>query len=109
MSMRNQVRLIGRTGKEVEMLNLANGKVAKTSLATTDYYTNSSGEKVEQTQWHQLVAYGRIAELMEKYVKKGKEIGIEGKITYRRFEDKEGQMRSVTEIRVEELLLLGSK
>ena len=73
MSLRNKVTLIGRTGKEVEIVKFENGKLAKVSLATTDYYTNALGEKVEETQWHNLVANGKLADIMEKYVEKGKE------------------------------------
>jgi len=106
MSVRNRVTLIGRTGKEVEIVNFENGMLAKVSLATSDYYTNAKGDKVEETQWHNLVAYGKTAEIMQKYVQKGKEIAVEGKLTYRNYEDKDGQKRYITEIRVEEILLL---
>ena len=109
MSLRNEVTLIGRTGKEVEMVNFENGMLAKVSLATSDHYTNAKGEKVEDTQWHNLVAFGKTAEIFQKYVEKGKEISIEGKLTYRNYEDKEGKKHYITEIRVEELVLLGSK
>lgn len=109
MSLRNKVTLIGRTGKEVEIVNFENGKIAKVSLATTDYYTNALGEKVEETQWHQLVVNGKLADVMEKYVEKGKEIAVEGKIVYRSWDDKDGQKHYITEIRVEELVMLGSK
>ncbi|MDR2206068.1 MAG: single-stranded DNA-binding protein, partial [Flavobacteriaceae bacterium] len=76
-------------------------------LATSDFYTNAKGEKVEETQWHNLVAHGKTAEIFQKYVEKGKEIAVEGKIVYRSFEGTDGQKRYITEIRVEELLLLG--
>ena len=109
MSLRNKVTLIGHTGKEVEIVNFEKGKIAKVSLATNDYYTNSLGERVEETQWHNLVFNGKLADIMEKYVQKGKEIAIEGKLTYRTYDDKDGQKRYITEIRVEELLLLGTK
>jgi single-strand DNA-binding protein len=109
MSLRNKVTLIGHTGKEVEIVNFEKGKIAKVTLATNDYYTNSLGERVEETQWHNLVFNGKLADIMEKYVQKGKEIAIEGKLTYRTYDDKDGQKRFFTEIRVEELLLLGTK
>lgn len=101
--------LIGRTGKDVEVVNFEKGMLAKVSLATSDFYTNANGEKIEETQWHNLVAYGKNAEIMQKYVEKGKEIGIEGKLVYRSYDAADGQKRYITEIRVEELLLLGSK
>ena len=109
MSLRNKVTLIGHIGKEVEIVNFEKGMKATVSLATNDYYTNSLGEKVEETQWHNLVAFGKTAEIMQKYVQKGKEIAVEGKLTYRTYDDKDGQKRYITEIRVEELVLLGTK
>lgn len=109
MSIRNKVTLIGRTGKEVEIVKFENGQLAKVSLATSEHYTNAKGEKVEETQWHNLVCYGKTAELMQKYVEKGKEICVEGKIQYKTYDDKDGNKRYSTDIRVEELLLLGSK
>lgn len=109
MSIRNKVTLIGRTGKEIEIVNFENGMLAKVSLATSDYYTNAKGEKVEDTQWHNLVASGKTAEIMQKFVEKGQEIAVEGKLIYRNYENKEGQKRYITEIRVEEILLLGGK
>lgn len=109
MSLRNKVMLIGHTGKEVEVINFEKGMKASVTLATNDYYTNAAGEKVEETQWHNLVAFGKTAEIMQKYVDKGKEIAVEGKLTYRSYETQDGQKRYVTEIRVEELVLLGSK
>ena len=110
MSIRNKVTLIGRTGKEVEVFTYENGNLkASVSLATSDYYTNQNGEKVEQTEWHNLVAFGKVAEIMQKYVEKGKEIAIEGKITYKSYDGQDGQKKYVTEIRVDEILLLGTK
>ncbi len=110
MSLRNKVTLIGHTGKEVEIYNFENGnKKASVTLATNDYYTNANGEKIEETQWHNLIAFGKTAEILEKYVPKGKEIAIEGKLTYRSYDDKDGAKRIMTEIRIEELVLLGSK
>ena len=109
MSLRNKVTLIGRTGKDVEIVKFENGKLAKVSLATTDHYTNALGEKVEETQWHSLSAGGKLADIMEKYVEKGKEIAVEGKVIYRTYDDKDGVKRYITELRVEELVLLGGK
>ena len=109
MSLRNKVTLIGHTGKDVEIVNFEKGKLAKVTLATNDYYTNALGEKVEETQWHNLVVNGKLADVMEKYVQKGKEIAVEGKVVYRNWDDKDGVKHYITEIRVEELQLLGSK
>ena len=109
MSLRNKVTLIGRTGMEVEIVNFENGKLAKVSLATSDYYTNAKGEKVEETQWHNLVAFGNLADILQKYVQKGDEIAVNGKLTYRTYETEDGQKRYFTEIRVDEIVMLGSK
>ncbi|MBV6879731.1 single-stranded DNA-binding protein [Epilithonimonas ginsengisoli] len=110
MSLRNKVTLIGHTGKEVEVFNFENGnKKATVTLATNDFYINAAGERVEDTQWHNVVAFGKTADVLEKYVPKGKEIAIEGKLTYRSYDDKDGTKRFLTEIRIEELLLLGTK
>ena len=109
MSIRNKVTLIGRTGKEVETVKFENGQLAKVSLATSEHYTNAKGEKEEETQWHNLVCYGKTAEIMQKYVEKGKEICVEGKIIYRTYDDKDGNKRYSTDIKVDELVLLSSK
>lgn len=110
MSLRNKVTLVGYTGKEVETISFENGNVkAAVSLATSDYYTNAKGDKVEETQWHSLVAFGKTAEILQKYVTKGKEIAVEGKLTYRSYDDKDGIKRYITEIKVDEILFLGSK
>ena len=109
MSIRNKVTLIGHTGKEVEIAQLEKGIKASVTLATNDYYTNAMGERLEDTQWHNLVAFGKTAEILQKYVTKGKEIAVEGKIIYRSYDDKDGNKRYITEIRVEEVVLLGAK
>src|SRR5690606_41919287 len=100
-----KMKLISHTGKDVEVVNFENeGIKASVSLATNDHYTNAQGEKVEDTQWHNLVAGGKLADIMEKYVEKGKEIAVEGKIIYRSYDTPDGQKRYITEIRVEELV-----
>ncbi|HLP64167.1 single-stranded DNA-binding protein [Flavobacterium sp.] len=106
--MRNKVQLIGHVGQEPEIKTIESGKkVAKFSLATNENYTNNKGEKVEQTEWHRLTAWGKTAEIIEKYVTKGKEIAIEGKLTHRSYDDKNGEKRYVTDVVVNELLLIG--
>ncbi|MFI5149593.1 MAG: single-stranded DNA-binding protein [Bacteroidia bacterium] len=106
----NSVQLIGNLGKTPEIKNFEGGKkVARVSLATTDTYTSQKGERVRETQWHNLVAWGKCAELMERYLKKGSEVAIQGKLISRWYDDKEGKKRQITEIRVNELRLLGSK
>ena len=106
--MRNKVQLIGHVGQEPEIKNLEGGKkLATISIATNENYTNDKGEKVEQTEWHKVIAWGKTAEIIEKYVTKGKEIGIEGKLTHRSYDDKNGEKRYVTEVVANELLLIG--
>lgn len=108
--MRNKVTLIGNLGQTPEVKELTGGKkVAKFSLATNESYRNKAGEKVTDTQWHNLIAWGKTAEIVEKYVKKGSEIAIEGKLLNRNYTDKDGVKRFVTEIQVNELLMLGGK
>lgn len=105
--MKNKVQLIGHVGQEPEVKTVNNKKVANITLATNDSYTNDKGEKVEQTEWHRLTAWGKTAEIIEKYVAKGKEIAVTGKLTYHSYDDKDGVKRYVTEILVNEVLLLG--
>lgn len=106
--MKNRVQLIGRVGQDPEVKNLEGGKkVATITIATNDVYYKDNGDKVEQTEWHLVTAWGKTAEIIEKYVTKGKEIGIEGKLTHRTYEDKNGEKRYVTDIVVNEVLLLG--
>lgn len=107
-TLRNKVQLIGHVGNAPEIVNLESGKkLAKFSIATNSSYKNAKGEKIEDTQWHNIVAWGATADLVEKYVPKGKEIGIEGRLTSRSYEDKEGVKRYITEIVCNEVLLLG--
>lgn len=109
-SLRNKVQLIGNLGNAPEIVNLESGKkLAKFSLATNESYTNAQGEKITNTDWHNLVAWGKTADIIEKYVTKGKEIAIEGKLTSRSYETKEGEKRYITEVVIHDLLLLGTK
>ncbi|MCH4822668.1 single-stranded DNA-binding protein [Gramella lutea] len=107
-TLRNTVQLIGHVGNDPEIVNLESGKkLAKFSVATNESYKNAKGEKITDTQWHNIVAWGKTAELIENYVPKGKEVGIEGKLTSRSYEDKDGIKRYITEVVCHELLLLG--
>ena len=109
-TLRNKVQLIGHVGQEPEIKTFEGGKkLANITLATNEVYTNSKGEKIENTEWHRLTAWGSIADIIEKYVIKGKEIAIEGKLTHRSFDDKDGNKRFITEVVVNELLLLSTK
>lgn len=109
-NLRNRVQLIGNLGADPEIKIFDSGKKKVTlSLATSDNYKNANGEKVEQTQWHNIIAWGKTADVAEKYLQKGSEIAIDGKIQYRSYEDKNGEKKYITEIMVNELLMLGKK
>ena len=106
-ALKNKVQLIGHLGKDPEIINLESGKMlAKFSLATNESYKNAHGEKVTDTQWHNIVAWGKTAQIVEKFVSKGKEVAIEGKLTTRSWKDKDGMKRYVTEVVCNELLML---
>ena len=107
-TLRNKVQLIGNLGKNPEIITLDSGKkLAKFSIATNESYKDSSGEKVTDTQWHNIVAWNKTAEIIEKYLQKGNEVAIEGKLTTRSWEDKDGVKRYSTEVVCSELLILG--
>ena len=109
-TLRNKVQLIGNLGNNPEIITLDSGKkLAKFSIATNESFKNTDGEKVQNTQWHNVVAWNTTAEIVEKYLEKGKEIAIEGKLTSRSYDDKDGNKRYVTEIVCSELLMLGGK
>lgn len=107
-TLKNRVQLIGNLGNDPEIVNLEGGsKLAKFSIATSDSYKNAQGEKVEETQWHNIVAWGKTAEIVENFLTKGKQVAVEGKLVHRSYETKEGERRYITEIKCNELLMLG--
>jgi single-strand DNA-binding protein len=109
-TLRNKVQLIGNLGSNPEIITLESGKkLAKFSLATNESYKNLQGEKVTDTQWHNIVAWNKTAEIIEKFLVKGNEVAIEGKLTTRTYETKEGEKRYITEVVCNELLMLGNK
>jgi single-strand DNA-binding protein len=106
----NKAILYGNVGKDPEVKRLESGKVvAKFSLATNKSYTNQQGEKITETAWHNIVLWGKLAELAEKYVKKGNSVIIEGEIAYRSYDDKDGNTKYITEIVGDKLHFAGSK
>ena len=108
--MKNSVQLIGHVGQEPEIKNLEGGKkLANISIATNEVYYRENGDKVEKTEWHRITAWGKTAEIIEKYVTKGKEIAIGGKLSHRSYDDKDGIKRYVTEVIADEVLLLGKQ
>ena len=103
-TIKNRVQLIGRIGQAPEIKTLENGnKVANFSMATNESYKNKNGEKVENTQWHNITAWGNTATIIEKYVIKGQEIAIEGKLQNRKYDDKNGVTHYVTDIVASEI------
>ncbi len=109
-TLRNRVQLIGRVGNDPEVKTFDGGKkVANLNIATNDYYKNEKGERTEQTEWHRVVAWGKTAEIIEQFVSKGKEIAVEGKLTHRSYDDKDGTKRFVSEVLISEIQLLGGK
>ena len=109
-ALKNKVQLIGNLGNDPEIITLDSGKkLAKLQIATNETYTNATGEKITDTQWHNLVAWNKTAEIVEKYLKKGKEVMVEGKLTSRSYETSAGEKRYITEVVVNELLMLGGK
>ena len=106
----NKVILIGNLGKDPEVRYLDSGvAVANFSLATTESYKNKEGERVSQTEWHNVVLWRGLAEVAEKWLKKGSSVYIEGKIRHRKWEDKEGNTRYTTEILGDNMTMLGKK
>ena len=106
----NKVILVGNLGKDPEVKYLDSGvAVANFSLATTESYKNKEGERVNQTEWHNIVLWRGLAEVAEKWLKKGSSVYIEGKIKTRKWEDKDGNTRYNTEILADNMTMLGSK
>ena len=107
-NLKNKVQLIGNLGMNPGIKILESGKkLAKFSIATNESYKNAKGEKIEDTQWHNLIAWGKTADIVEQYLQKGNEVAIEGKLNNSSYDDKDGNKRYVTEIVVNELLMLG--
>ncbi len=109
-ALRNRVQLIGNLGMDPEVKSFdKDKKMAKLSIATNEVYYKAKGEKVQDTQWHNIVMWGKTAEIAEKYLKKGQEVAVEGKLVNRSWETKEGDKRYATEVVVSELVMLGKK
>lgn len=109
-ALKNKVQLIGNLGAAPEVKTMESGKkMVRFSVATSETYKNSKGERVKETQWHNVVAWGQVAEIANKYLTKGKEVAIEGKLISRNYTDKAGIKKYITEVHANELLMLGSK
>lgn len=108
--MRNKVTLIGNLGMDPEFKETEKGvKLAKVSIATNEVYKNNQGEQVKETMWHNLIAWGKTAEVMNKYLKKGSEVVVEGKLINRNYTDKSGTKKYVTEVQVSDFVMVGGK
>ena len=106
----NSVHLIGHLGQYPKSFEFENGKnKAQFTLATNDYYKNAKGERVEETQWHFIVAWGKTAKIVTDYLSKGKEIALEGKLVNRSYEDKDGNKKYITEVVANQILILDKK
>jgi single-strand DNA-binding protein len=109
-ALRNKVQLIGNLGNTPEVKTLESGKkMVRFSVATNEVFRTANGEKVNETQWHNIIAWGKVADIAEKYLSKGKEIALEGKLINRSYTDKEGTKKYITEVQANELLMLGEK
>lgn len=108
-NLRNSVQLIGRLGKDPEVKTFGKSVKASFSIATSDSYKNAKGEKVEETQWHNVVIWGKLAEVAGKYLKKGEEVCVEGKLVHRNYETDKGEKKYFTEINVNDMLMLSPK
>ncbi|MGB0850296.1 MAG: single-stranded DNA-binding protein [Bacteroidia bacterium] len=109
-AIKNKVQLIGNLGMNPDYKELESGKkITKFTMATNETYKNANGERITDTQWHKIVAWGKTAELMEQLLEKGKEVLVEGKLTSRSYDDKEGNKKYITEIVANEFLVLSSK
>ncbi len=109
-ALKNKVQLIGNLGNAPEVKSIEGGKkLAKFSVATNETYRNAKGDKITETQWHNVIAWGKVAEIAEKYLYKGSEVALEGKLVYRNYTDKDGVKKYFTEIQISELLMLNPK
>lgn len=107
-AIRNKVQLIGNLGQLPEIRTTENGKkLARFSIATHDTYRSSNGERISETSWHNVIAWGKLAEIAEKYLTKGREVAVAGKLVHRTYTDKNGIKRYVTEVVLNEMLMLG--
>lgn len=106
----NSVKLIGNLGMDPEIKSLESGRLlARFSLATSSQFKNAEGEKVKEAQWHNVVAWGKTAEIAEKYLKKGSKVAIEGRLNNRQYESAKGEKKYITEVVVDDLLMLNNK
>lgn len=106
----NSVQLIGRLGIDPKTVKLESGTLKVSfSMATNEYYSDKNGERIEDTQWHNVVTFGKTAEIAEKYLKKGSEVIVSGKLTNRQWDGKDGNKHYITEVIASQLHLIDKK
>lgn len=109
-ALRNNVQLIGNLGRDVELTTFDSGtKMARITLATSDYYKNNKGEQVQDTQWHNVIAWGKLADTMATLLKKGTEVAINGQLRHRSFEGKDGNTKHISEIIARDFLKISKR
>ena len=108
-NLRNNVRLIGNVGAEPIISSVDNGQMARFSMATNESFRNAKGVRVEKVTWHKVVAFGKTAGLIEKFVSTGKEVCVTGKLVHRNYEDTNGQLAYISEIIIHEFFLTGGQ
>jgi single-strand DNA-binding protein len=108
-SLKNRVILIGHLGQNPETKTIDNGKkVTRFTMATDDSFKNSEGQKVSEATWHNIVAWNGLADVASRFLRKGRQVAVEGRLVYRSYEDKKGVTKNITEIVLDDLVLLGS-
>jgi single-strand DNA-binding protein len=108
-SLKNRVILIGHLGQNPETKNIDGGKkVTRFTMATDDSHKNSDGQRISEATWHNIVAWNGLADIADRFLKKGRQVAVEGRLTYRSYEDKKGVTKYITEIILDDLVLLGS-
>jgi single-strand DNA-binding protein len=108
-TLRNRVQLVGNLGMDPEIVKFESGKkIAKFTVATNENFSDSNGKVTTNTQWHNIIAWGKQADIAEKYLEKGKEVAIEGRLTYRQYEDKNKQTKHITEIVLNHFIVIPS-
>lgn len=109
-NLKNKVQLIGHVGMNPEVRTTETGKkLARLSIATNESYKNAKGERISTTQWHNIVAWGKLADIAEQYLQKGAEVLVDGKLVYREYTDKFGTRKNITEVLANDLLMLQKK
>ncbi|GLR16864.1 single-stranded DNA-binding protein [Portibacter lacus] len=100
-NLNNSVRLTGHLGKDIEFITLESGaKIAKTTIATNSFYTNKQGEKIQEVEWHNIVAWNKTAELMQRFLKKGSKVTVEGMLKNESYKNKDGEMKYFTNVKI---------